>query len=74
MTPERPTLRLVPMVPFGYFPPWCCRPFTDDHDYYASCCFCGRSVCVPKAAFKKNVACVFCGWESGAVPEMEVEP
>lgn len=68
-----PALRILPPAPVTHCMPWHLRcDCAGIHG--ARCCGCNREVAAPAFAKGKHVACIYCGFESGAVPCVEIDP
>jgi hypothetical protein len=72
MMAGRRALAILPPEPAAYCAPWHLRAGEEIHG--ARCCRCDREVAVPHDLKRLHVACIYCGMESGAIPEIEVEP
>ena len=67
-------MQIVPVKPVAFCMAWHARGFEREVVHGGDCCFCGCAVAVPESLKGKPVACIYCGLNSGDVPEQEIEP
>ncbi len=69
------SLRAVPLSPIGYCMPWHGRDRASTEPMHGTrCCFCNREVAAPESVRGKHVGCLYCGFDNGDLPLLELEP